>query len=141
METSEQYRHDEKGDAREEKESAELTPQKLWQLFFNSYLFSQGDADLQGDIFKWLHLRHPEWRITDEHKKYILNTGVGRISRYMGGKHHSEIGNEILSNMDGELKAMKFIFNEIPSQSKEDLENTKKELIEKPRFLRGFILV
>lgn len=36
------------------------------RLFFDSFRFSQGESELQDDIFVYLHDAHPDWQITPE---------------------------------------------------------------------------
>lgn len=42
-----------------------LTAEYASQLLFQSFYFSQGDNNLQENMFKYLHLLHPSWKMSD----------------------------------------------------------------------------
>ena len=76
-----------------------LTPEKAWTLFFNSFLFSQGDSGLQSEIFSWLHFSYPQWQLTKTHIAYIAEVAPEKIGKYFAAeKQHSPQSDETIRN-------------------------------------------
>jgi len=50
-------------------------------IFINSFRFSQGEPSLQQDIFKYLHILHPDWRIDPAMKRNLFRQGLQAIKR------------------------------------------------------------
>ncbi len=119
--------------ARHEEQEHNLTPEKAWTLFFNSYLFSQGSTSLQDTIFKWLHAQYPDWRIAEEHMDHISHVGPKRIGRYISSQasgHKATPPEAIRNSVIQELAALQTTFAEPLPAVSDVLENYKKTLVE-----------
>ena len=91
-------------------------------LFFTSYYFSQGLPGLQLNIFRYLHLIRPAWRIADEEKPVIRRQALAKVFQHLqhaqgeqppGGKvtHASYRETDIYSDVSGNLDEMKNILD------------------------------
>lgn len=76
--------------------SIEPPEDHLRKLLFWSFFFSQGEPELQWDIFSYIHCLHPEWKITNtmrEHIERLLCSQVGRFLTRSNGSVHARIMN------------------------------------------------
>ena len=122
-------------------ENAEqLTPKYASLVFFNSFRHSQGTPlPLQRDIFTYLHITNPTWKITPEDKPKILEISQKMIFSYLYGEEDVRKDGVILHNnyaltkgmvnttIVNQLDEMQEQFND---QEKSDPEK-KRELIQK----------
>lgn len=60
---------------------------RISQLFFLSFKFSQGESSLQFEIFTYIKYLHPEWIISDDLKKKIGSRVADPIRRLISQKH------------------------------------------------------
>lgn len=65
-----------------------LTPRYASLVFFNSFRHSQGQTTIQKDIFSYLHIIRPEWKITQEDKAKTLEISQNMIFSFLYGKGH-----------------------------------------------------
>lgn len=65
-----------------------LTPQYASLLLFHSFRHSQGVEEIQRDIFSYIHIIRPEWRITPEDKPGIFAGSKEMIHAFLYGSGH-----------------------------------------------------
>lgn len=74
-------------------ENAEkLTPRYASLVLFNSFRHSQGMPVLQRDIFSYIHIIRPTWKITREDKPKILEISQKMILSFLFGTHGRKEG-------------------------------------------------
>lgn len=62
----------------------ELTPEYAARIIFDSFRFSQGDPDLQKQIFAYLHGIRPKWKISNDLLNKISKEFTFRVRGFMG---------------------------------------------------------
>jgi hypothetical protein len=68
-------------------ENAEkLTPEYASLVFFNSFRHSQGIPIIQRDIFSYVHIIRPKWKISPEDKPKILEISQNMILSFLYGE-------------------------------------------------------
>jgi len=117
-------------------EDEPLTAEKASKLLFLSYRFSQGLPSLQKNIFRYIKVCHPEWRIDDALKEQIYERSEKIFIDYMKiakGKGHAsvaaggaDIDEEVIKkDLSRELNEMSHIF----SKGAEDVDETLKHRV------------
>lgn len=71
-------------------EGEALSAQRGANLLFFSFRFSQGYPYLHGEIFQYLHITHPGWRIANTLKKEVFTTVMGRIHNFVSHSQPEE---------------------------------------------------
>lgn len=59
--------------------ATELDVEQAGNLFIQSFRFSQGEVELQEDIFRFLHEIHPEWRMSDDFREKVYAESIEKI--------------------------------------------------------------
>lgn len=96
-----------------------LTPEYAALLFFHSFRHSQGIPALQTEIFKYVHLIRPAWRITSEDRPKIEEISTRKIDSFLGKQattKHGVVAHRIISHstekvINVELEDMRDAFN------------------------------
>lgn len=114
-----------------------LTPRYASLVFFNSFRHSQGVLTMQRDIFSYVHIIRPKWKITLEDKPKILEISQNMIHSFLYGTHGRKEGvslhgsypqkDRANTEMVHQLADMEEKFND---KEKSDPEK-KRELIKK----------
>lgn len=68
-----------------------LSPGEASALLFGSFEYSQGDEDLQFDIYEYLHERFPELRIDEGTMEAANQTALKRVSSFIIPKESSQV--------------------------------------------------
>jgi len=117
----------------ETKETEELTPVKAWQLFFHSYFFSQGESELQYDLFSWLHYNYPRWKITPQVAGYLREMAEKHMSRFVHSEGVHSQRNLIPKNIENDppnmINRMTNTFNQ-RAEAPEQAEEKNKMLVD-----------
>ena len=102
-----------------------LTSQEARQSIVLQYKFSQGSPVLGDDIFDYLHLLHPEWRITDELTAELYVETAPKIlsatRRQDGERNRLHSGDTPLEDFPERLAAMRKIFAGSPAAHRESI--------------------
>lgn len=140
----------------EQKENEELTPERAFQIFFLSYRFSQGNNELQQNIWSYLHATNLQWRITGEMEQFMkekappvfekflwstemLHPTLSRSTLQWGESWSGLIGEGppkelgLKSYLSGNIEKMRDVFNAHVDLTK----RSKNELVR--RILKGII--
>ena len=74
-----------------------LDAKRVHAIIFTSFFFSQGDNDMQGDMFRYIHRIRPEWHI-DLHSLFpqliedkVFQEKIDRVALSNGKKHTTHL--------------------------------------------------
>lgn len=65
------------------------TDRMLGQVFFRSFLLSQGDTDVQQRLFFYVALCHPNWSLRSDHVAQLATSLYPLFSRYLASGWHN----------------------------------------------------
>ena len=98
-------------------------------LFFLSYRFSQGIPKLQENIWKYLALEHPSWKMSQELIDNLKREVSPRIEKFVAGSkdtraHLEQTSQLIKQSIGAEIDNMAAVFN-----GEEEIENKEALLL------------
>jgi hypothetical protein len=76
----------------------DLTPEKAHHLLFRSFRFSQGDIELQHEIFKWIHENYPGYVFNAEVRDKASELLLESAGRFLSAGRKN--GEQVLHNQD-----------------------------------------
>lgn len=73
-------------------ETTELSPEQGAEILYWSFFYSQGNKDLQMQIFAYIARKHPEWKISPQEEVSLRKLTKERVSKFFQHGIHEEQG-------------------------------------------------